>query len=66
MGSERADSGAGTSPRPVGEHGTLVPISNALRQKCRGLRHLLAANTELLEMMADLEQGVRRLPEPLR
>jgi pyruvate,water dikinase len=37
------------------------PLTNILRQKYRGLRHLLAANTELLEMTADIEADLFHL-----
>ncbi len=38
-----------------------VAMTNTLQQKYRGLRHLLAANTELLEMMADIEADLFHL-----
>jgi pyruvate, water dikinase len=38
-----------------------APFTNILQQKYRGLRHLLAANTELLEMLADIEADLFHL-----
>jgi pyruvate,water dikinase len=37
------------------------PLPDFLRQKYRGLRHLLGANTEILEMMADIEADLLHL-----